>query len=163
MWSYNYNTKALGDDELMHFKYLKRYKVHGKWRYVYGDRSVHDVIKYYNDKSDSNLREAQKHYEQAANERDTTKYSHTKFLENDGKEGKYGIAQQSKFYFNFSMKEAEKQADIGKEFLRKSNEASEVAKKFVDDYDFQKMVKNKVDHGKQFVSDLLNRFKKRRN
>lgn len=38
------NFKIVGDDELYHFKYIKRYKKNGKWRYVYADRATHDKI-----------------------------------------------------------------------------------------------------------------------
>lgn len=32
-------------DELTHWKYIKRYKKNGKWRYVYGDDKTHRDIK----------------------------------------------------------------------------------------------------------------------
>lgn len=32
------------DDFLCHFKYIRRYKVDGKWRYVYADKDTHKKI-----------------------------------------------------------------------------------------------------------------------
>lgn len=40
----SYKTKVLRDDELMHWKYIKREKINGKWRYYYdiGQRAKSD-------------------------------------------------------------------------------------------------------------------------
>ena len=34
--------------ELYHWKYLKKYRKNGKWRYVYADKKTHDKIDSYN-------------------------------------------------------------------------------------------------------------------
>lgn len=35
MWEYNYTGASDDPDSLMHWKYIKRYKKNGKWRYIY--------------------------------------------------------------------------------------------------------------------------------
>lgn len=35
MWEYNYTGSMSDDDCLQHWKYVKKYKKNGKWRYVY--------------------------------------------------------------------------------------------------------------------------------
>lgn len=35
MWKYNYAGVSDDPDSLMHWKYIKRYKKNGKWRYIY--------------------------------------------------------------------------------------------------------------------------------
>lgn len=40
-----YRNIELSEDELMHWKYIKRYKgSNGKWRYVYADKETHKTI-----------------------------------------------------------------------------------------------------------------------
>ena len=38
------HSMTWGEDELYHYKYVKRYQVDGKWRYVYADKDTHKSI-----------------------------------------------------------------------------------------------------------------------
>lgn len=43
MWEYNYTPRP---DELYHWKYIKRYKKNGKWRYVYDKKKLKEDLGY---------------------------------------------------------------------------------------------------------------------
>ena len=45
MQYYAVNGSGIEEDELTHWKYIKRYKKNGKWYYVYGDDKTHRDIK----------------------------------------------------------------------------------------------------------------------
>ena len=45
MQYYAVNGSGIEEDELTHWKYIKRYKKNGKWHYVYGDDKTHRDIK----------------------------------------------------------------------------------------------------------------------
>ena len=45
MQYYAVNGSGIEEDELIHWKYIKRYKKNGKWHYVYGDDKTHRDIK----------------------------------------------------------------------------------------------------------------------
>ena len=45
MQYYAVNRSGIEEDELTHWKYIKRYKKNGKWCYVYGDDKTHRDIK----------------------------------------------------------------------------------------------------------------------
>ena len=57
---YKSNYKELADDELMHYKYIKREQVNGKWRYYYNDTSR------VNNTPSNRIAQAKKNMERAA-------------------------------------------------------------------------------------------------
>lgn len=121
--------REISDDELMHYKYIKREKVNGKWRYYYKDTEFND-IKYLN-------KGAQEYYQvmkRVANEVLSDENSTQEDINNAGfaEQRALSVAITSQQMFDKAKSAYEKSAGYKLvNFLNKTSNVANKAKKWV--------------------------------
>lgn len=151
MWKYN--TITLSDDELMHFKYLKRYRSGGKWRYVYANDTIHNYIKSAQRHSSTardravEYRKTSKDYRDLASDvYDSYRNTGNTKLKNESR--RYDtIANDYREMFSENMDMSMYYSDLAD---------SEISKNSV-----STLSRNAIDKGISFVSEILNKLKRR--
>lgn len=153
MWNYNYNTKTLGDDELMHFKYLKRYRSGDKWRYVYADNTTHNYIKS-TQKQSSWARDRAVEYRKTSNDyRDMARDVYDSYRNT----GNTKLKNESRRYDTI----ADDYRVMFSENMDMSMYYSDLADSEISKHSVSTLSKNAVDKGISFVSEILNKLKRR--
>lgn len=134
-----YVVKTCNDDELMHWKYIKRYRKNGKWVYVYADQKTHGDITIAK-RNVIKAEESAEHWKKAANRNKERENFFDKVEDKEDARRAYEYAKKYEL------------EDLG-DALANARKVEQL----ISDNSIDSLIEKQIDRAKNWVNNFLNR------